>query len=590
MGDAVKEGEIPVGTGEASEQEGQEEQQVQPIEQTEQTVMADQATASSDSDPLLSLPLATLTPLEKGPSESKEGQGDTGKERKQEEGGVAGVLPSNTPGAERLHQETEEERVEREKREQYSDDLDTFYRTRSRYVRGIHTGLYRMINKLLKDNNKVPDEYIKEEITEGKGKNKKTEVKEVPVHGPYFVIVKDKLPSKEEEEEGEEAEEEEEKPKKSLLFFPESAKYTLAGDLQNLDIAGADEPVVEIPTYRPLTSDELFANLDSPNEAIRLAQEAYNEAHAVMRLALKEEGHPNLKISMNLLEIADLQLLHARYAARAIYNEYKIPMNTVLLERRNDTTKIDIGRFIGSKIPITRRYVTNAPPPAEQPLGSTANVIVINMPESENGILSPFFQLPITIQDIPYSCAYKAILSLLVPELGPAKDVYIDQMAPIDNPYDLMEYDAMIREGEDEKKIEGHLPTLIAEVYTAALQQNQTMANTLKATGDALLVVVPQERPMDSFLGVGVDPNQTELIRNPTKWKGRNMYGKVLMDLRKTLPDVQVSQELPVVVEQQQGVPEGSISLDEAIGNEDENEDEDEDEVPEIVLQEEDEN
>ena len=149
-------------------------------------------------------------------------------------------------------------------------------------------------------------------------------------------------------------------------------------------------------------------------------------------------------------------------------------------------------------------------------------------------------------------------------------------MAPIDNPYDLIDYDALIREGEDEKKIEGHLATLIAEVYTAALQQNPTMANTLKATGDALLVVVPIERPMDRFLGVGVDPNQTELIRNPTKWKGRNMYGKVLMDLRKTLPNVQTPVQGEVLA--------GSIPLavgDEDVGDEDVG---DEDEVPENVL------
>jgi len=569
MADAVKEGEIPVGTAEASEQEGQEEQEQQ-VQQTEQT---EQAPTSSEADPLLSLPLATLTPLEQGPSESKEGKEEQEEQDEQEEGGV---------GAERLHEEEEEGKEEREAREKYNDDLWSFYTARSRYVRGIQSGVYRMINKLLKDNNKVPLGVEKKEVTDGKGKNKKTEKKEVPVHGKYFIVVKDKI--KEAKEETEEEPEEQEEPTKTLLFFPESATYTTTGDLQNLDIAGEEEPVTQIPTYRPLTSDELFANLDSPNEAIRKAQEEYNEAYAKMRLALKEEGHPNLKNRMIILQLADNQLLRARYAARAVYDESKIPINTVLLERRNDTTKIDIGRFIGSKIPITRRYVTDMPPPAEQPLGSTANVIVINMPESENGILSPFFQIPITIQDVTYSCAYKAILSLLVPELGPAKDSYIDEMAPMDNPYDLMEYDALIREGEDVKKIEGHLATLIAEVYTAALQQNPTMANTLKATGDALLVVVPQERLMDPFLGVGVDPNQTELIRNPRKWKGRNMYGKVLMDLRKTLPNSQVPVQLPAQFPVEGEVPEGSIPL-----NEDVAEEEGDEVVPEIVLQEEEE-
>jgi hypothetical protein len=56
------------------------------------------------------------------------------------------------------------------------------------------------------------------------------------------------------------------------------------------------------------------------------------------------------------------------------------------------------------------------------------------------------------------------------------------------------------------------------------------------------------------------------------------MYGNVLMDLRKTLPDIQTPVQLPLQFPVQGEVPEGSIPLDEDIGEE---------EVPEIVLQEE---
>jgi len=577
MGDTVvqevQKEEIPViGAAEESEQEGQQEKGEQQV----QDLQEQQKVEGSDAqDPLLSLPLATLTP---GTGESKEG----GEENKEGEGEGEG---------EKEEEEGEEEEEEEEEEEDYGTKLKTFYTTRSQYFRGTQPNLLRKFKILLNQNNKDANKLVLRE-----GSLTKTD----PLHGDYFILAKNKLKKKkkvegEEGEEGEEKEEEEEEEEEgknitTLLFLPETAKYTTTGDLQ--EIKGSKETKVElpieIPNYRPLTTDELFANLEHPDKAIRLAQEQYNKAHASMRLALKEKDHPNLKNRMNALYSADLKLLNARFAARAVYFEEKVDTNTILFDRSKDTSKIaSIGRFIGSKIPITRRYVTDKPPPAEQALkggAGSAHVIVINMPDGDNGILSPFFQIPFTIEGIVYSCVYKAILCLLVSELGQTKEHYIREMSSYDNPQDLKEYDPLIREGQDEKIIEGHLATLIAEIYRVALQQNPLMANTLKATGDALLVVVPLERPMDSFLGVGIDPNQTDLIKNPIKWKGRNIYGNVLMDLRKELPDVQIPQEPPVVIEQIQGqeqqeqqVSEGSIPLDEEIGEE---------EVPEIVLQE----
>jgi hypothetical protein len=44
-------------------------------------------------------------------------------------------------------------------------------------------------------------------------------------------------------------------------------------------------------------------------------------------------------------------------------------------------------------------------------------------------------------------------------------------------------------------------------------------------------------------LGVGNDPNQTELIKNPAKWQGNNMYGTILMELRKDMGNLLVVNE-----------------------------------------------
>jgi hypothetical protein len=94
----------------------------------------------------------------------------------------------------------------------------------------------------------------------------------------------------------------------------------------------------------------------------------------------------------------------------------------------------------------------------------------------------------------------------------------------------------------------------------------------LKSTGDAILVVVPQERPLDTFLGVGIDPNQTEFIRDPRKWQGQNIYGNVLMDIRKGIQapiEVPVASiELPVGEQVGEQVVEGTIPIGEEVADE----------------------
>jgi len=545
--DPVELGTIEIGS---NEMEGQEEA-VTAVSQ----VPAEEQLQDGGTDLLMSLPMAEL---QAEPEQAEQEQTEQKQEKQAEQA------------------EEEEEEEEEQDGGGRDEDISQFYTDRKRYVLGTFKYKDMMVDKLLKETGKDP---LKERVLSGsEGKGKKKKAKEdylIPVTGPYFIVVKDI-------KEGVEG------IGKELLYFPEFSVYTPTGDLQ-LTKRSFREATIEIPNYRPYTKDELFANFDKPDKAIKEAQINYNTAHKNMLVALKEQGHPNLKNRMNELYEADELLSMTRFATRLVYKEIGIPLNTLLFDQsKNKEIMSVIGRFMGFKIPMEKRYVTAAQVPneASESENSTTPVIVINGPNGENGILSPFFQTPTTImiEDIGYSCVYKGMLSLLVPELGPAKDHYIDDMAPFDNPDDLKKYDAYIREGENEIEVEKKLSKIIPEVYQAALQQNPTMANTLKATGDALLVVVPQENILDPFLGVGIDPNQTQLIKNPRKWTGQNMYGKVLMDLRQALRQASVSQQGPVLegsilLEEEDGeIGEGSIPLDEE-------EEEEEEEVPKIVLE-----
>lgn len=71
----------------------------------------------------------------------------------------------------------------------------------------------------------------------------------------------------------------------------------------------------------------------------------------------------------------------------------------------------------------------------------------------------------------------------------------------------------------------------VREVNTAKFSQNETMKRHLLATGDAILV---EASPVDGIWGIKMDERHPD-VRNPTKWRGRNLLGQVLMEVRSYL-------------------------------------------------------
>lgn len=63
--------------------------------------------------------------------------------------------------------------------------------------------------------------------------------------------------------------------------------------------------------------------------------------------------------------------------------------------------------------------------------------------------------------------------------------------------------------------------------------QNEDLKTKLLATGDKILVEV---NPRDNIWGIGMDENNPDIL-DETKWKGQNLLGKVLMDVRDALND-----------------------------------------------------
>ncbi len=69
---------------------------------------------------------------------------------------------------------------------------------------------------------------------------------------------------------------------------------------------------------------------------------------------------------------------------------------------------------------------------------------------------------------------------------------------------------------------------LVAEGVLAKFQQNEELGKYLLSTANDILV---EASPTDEIWGIGLSESEAK-VTPPEKWKGQNLLGKVLMDVR----------------------------------------------------------
>lgn len=74
---------------------------------------------------------------------------------------------------------------------------------------------------------------------------------------------------------------------------------------------------------------------------------------------------------------------------------------------------------------------------------------------------------------------------------------------------------------------------IMYDVNVAKYQQNKNFANILLDTKDLILV---EANPKDKIWGVGLSADDNDIL-DEKKWKGENLLGQVLMQIRKELKE-----------------------------------------------------
>lgn len=73
-----------------------------------------------------------------------------------------------------------------------------------------------------------------------------------------------------------------------------------------------------------------------------------------------------------------------------------------------------------------------------------------------------------------------------------------------------------------------HAFDIVLSGNNAKFSQNKEIGDYLKSTGDKHIV---EASPYDKVWGIGMDQNHPDIL-DPSKWKGENLLGKVLMKVR----------------------------------------------------------
>jgi ribA/ribD-fused uncharacterized protein len=85
--------------------------------------------------------------------------------------------------------------------------------------------------------------------------------------------------------------------------------------------------------------------------------------------------------------------------------------------------------------------------------------------------------------------------------------------------------------GFDEETWVAHRYDIVVAANAAKFGQHSALANFLLGTGERVLV---EASPYDTVWGIGLSASQPE-ARQPSRWRGLNLLGFALMDVRGTL-------------------------------------------------------
>lgn len=152
-------------------------------------------------------------------------------------------------------------------------------------------------------------------------------------------------------------------------------------------------------------------------------------------------------------------------------------------------------------------------------------IIAFWRPFAENGIFSQWYPAKFTLDGTTYASTEQFMMAHKAKLFGDA-EIYVSIMAT-DDPKVIRELGRKVKDFAAPVWAEYKYAIVCAANYLK-FTQNRALKEALLTTGDAMLV---EASPYDRIWGVGLSADDP-LIKNPCAWKGKNLLGEALMEVR----------------------------------------------------------
>ena len=327
--------------------------------------------------------------------------------------------------------------------------------------------------------------------------------------------------------------------------------YDEEGNLITKDKDGAIIETLVIPSYRPLSFEERdIMEKERKNhiaEATRKYDEAFQELH--QESTRPERSKERVMEKMRRMVEADHTLQHAQYPIRYIIKEEGVEIRRIDFNQSSETRKLAFPLASIRRCPFTLQelYVREGKlseeakeEQAKSKSRSTGSLVsmaskgvlfIQDADTNEYGFLALDWRVDIRVKSVIYHCAKQALAAELAKTFKDDEGFskIIDTQTPAEVSYSYEN----VKDSKNITPDEWATATkkLLYDILVAKFRQYPALLSRLLETGDAVLAYY---QPKDSLLGIGISTDDVH-AKSPVYWKGQNLVGSILMDIRETL-------------------------------------------------------
>jgi ribA/ribD-fused uncharacterized protein len=353
-------------------------------------------------------------------------------------------------------------------------------------------------------------------------------------------------------------------------------RYTIdpKGNLVIRSRTGAVEKVYTIPVYRQPTISEIKDVEDARREAVRGVEQRYEEAVTELRQRMDEykrgESSAGDVVAANTrLANLDAERHTVMFPLEGIKTIEGVETRRVLFDQKDNIYKLTLDLPMRRTLTLQQQYVREgeevlpeapvAPAPAaaaaagimqggnqasfsEQLARDKGIVAFANPEDNENGFLSTFWPVEFTLGGVRYFTVEQAVAAEKARAFH--EDALRTEILKTRAPRTMRtKANAIIPKSVGET---GGLPVprldewentlrmkVLKDATMAKFKQHPELADKLLLTGDKSIVLADTREKKDGIALALTDPK----IANSAEWRGGNLYGKILMEVRGAIRD-----------------------------------------------------